>query len=136
MTNHINALIAGMGNASYAVDVVNEAVADSGSETFKPSPPWYPAVPDYVEQAFRLADAARKASGVPNLLLFYNECVVRKTTADAQTGGRPPARGQARPRDACAAGTPTCRPRARRPPLISLLSPPVTPPPPPRVLSF
>lgn len=49
-------------------DVVNEAVADSGSSTFKPADPWYPAVPDYVDRAFI---AARKATN--GTQLFYND---------------------------------------------------------------
>lgn len=73
MGAHIAGVLGPLANVSYAVDVVNEAVADGGAELYKPSPPWYPAVPDYVERAFRLADATRKASANPAVKLFYNE---------------------------------------------------------------
>jgi len=50
-------------------DVVNEAIADGGgSNVFKNSPPWYPAIQDYVDQAFTFA---REVD--PNAKLFYNE---------------------------------------------------------------
>jgi endo-1,4-beta-xylanase len=66
---HIKALGAGLGAASYAVDVVNEAIADGGSEVFKPAPPWYPALPTYVRDAF----VAARASFPPSVKLMYNE---------------------------------------------------------------
>jgi len=56
--------------AYYAVDVVNEAVSDSGASTLKPATPWYPALPDYVERAFVAANAADAAKAS---LLCYNE---------------------------------------------------------------
>lgn len=54
----------------YAVDVVNEAVSDSGASILKPTTPWYPALPNYVEVAFTAASAFM---GTPNPLLCYNE---------------------------------------------------------------
>jgi GH35 family endo-1,4-beta-xylanase len=44
--------------AYYAVDVVNEAVSDSGPDILKAVKPWYPAVPDYLSVAFTAARAA------------------------------------------------------------------------------
>ncbi len=51
-------------------DVVNEAVSDGGKgmPLLKPSPPWYPALHDYIDIAFH---AARRAD--PTKLLFYND---------------------------------------------------------------
>ena len=67
---HMAALGAALSGSSYAVDVVNEAIADgSGSDVFKASPPWYPALPNYVHDAFI---AARQAFPAP-VKLFYNE---------------------------------------------------------------
>jgi len=66
---HIAALGAGFSGGSYAVDVVNEAIADGGSDVFKPSPPWYPALPNYVRDAF----VAARASFAPSVKLMYNE---------------------------------------------------------------
>lgn len=56
--------------AYYAVDVVNEAVSDGGvnAPLFKQAAPWYPAVPTYVEDAFRAAAAVNAGRA----LLCYN----------------------------------------------------------------
>jgi len=63
--------------AYYAVDVVNEAVSDSGASILKPTTPWYPALPDYVEIAFTAAAAAASQSGAALSssppLLCYND---------------------------------------------------------------
>jgi len=49
--------------------VVNEAVDDSGgSNVFKNAPPWYPAIPNYVNLTFQYA---RQASS--SMKLFYND---------------------------------------------------------------
>lgn len=53
---------------SYCFDVVNEAVSDSGSSTFKNVQPWYPALPTYVHDAFVAARAAD-----PSAKTFYND---------------------------------------------------------------
>ena len=58
--------------AYYALDVVNEAISDSGSSLLKPAVPWYPALPDYVQVAFTAAAAANAAAG-SKALLCYNE---------------------------------------------------------------
>ena len=58
-------------------DVVNEAIEDggaparNGSAGLKPSFPWYPAVPDYVDIAFNAAKTAAGPSG--KVKLFYND---------------------------------------------------------------
>ena len=55
---------------SYCFDVVNEAVADGGAPTpiFKDVDPWFPALADYVADAFRYARAANSSTK-----LFYND---------------------------------------------------------------
>lgn len=52
-----------------AIDVVNEAVADSGPNIFKDAVPWYPALPDYVNAAF----LAARAADPKHALLCYND---------------------------------------------------------------
>ena len=54
-----------------AVDVVNEAISDGGANAplLKQAVPWYPALPDYVEVAFKAAAAANAGRA----LLCYNE---------------------------------------------------------------
>ena len=66
LEDHIDAVVRHYGPRAYCWDVVNEALDDHG---LKPSAPWYPAVPDYIDVAFR---AARKAGG-PGVKLFYND---------------------------------------------------------------
>lgn len=58
--------------AYYAIDVVNEAVSDSGTAILKPADPWYPALTDYVNVAF--AAAGKASAGAPTKpLLCYND---------------------------------------------------------------
>ena len=66
LQEHIHAVVTHYGARALAWDVVNEALDSNG---LKSSPPWYPAVPDYIDIAFR---AARKAGG-PGVKLFYND---------------------------------------------------------------
>jgi endo-1,4-beta-xylanase len=56
--------------APYCIDVVNEAVSDSGSSILKPTTPWYPALSDYVTIAFQTATASTAGTGT---LLCYND---------------------------------------------------------------
>jgi len=53
--------------AAYCWDVVNEAI-DDGSATFKNAPPWYPAIPNYVNLTFQYARTATST-----IKLFYND---------------------------------------------------------------
>jgi endo-1,4-beta-xylanase len=56
--------------AAYCWDVVNEAVTDDSSATniYKTAPPWYPAIPNYVNLTFQYARAASASAK-----LFYND---------------------------------------------------------------
>jgi len=71
LTSHIAAVAGRYGDAAFAWDVVNEAVADGpcagASFCFKNST-WYPAVPTFLEDAFFAARAA-----CPDCQLFYND---------------------------------------------------------------
>ena len=67
LQEHITTVVSRYGPRAYCWDVVNEALDDHG---LKPSPPWYPAVPDYIDTAFH---AAFKAAG-NKTKLFYNDC--------------------------------------------------------------
>ena len=66
LQEHITTVVTHYNTSAYAWDVVNEALDNNG---LKPSAPWYPAVPDYIDIAFV---AARKAAG-PQVKLFYND---------------------------------------------------------------
>ena len=68
MRAHIETVVGRYRSAVYCWDVVNEAVADEGTELLRRSK-WLELVgPDYVEQAFRYAHEAD-----PDALLFYND---------------------------------------------------------------
>jgi len=58
-------------------DVVNEAVADSG--TSLKNNVWYPSVPDYIDFAFTTARAAN-----PSAKLFYNDYNIASATGFSQ----------------------------------------------------
>ena len=61
LVSHITNVTTHYGADAYAWDVVNEALTDSyPTGTFK-SNTWYPAVPDYVDVAFRAAYEATKS---------------------------------------------------------------------------
>eukprot|EP00730_Choanoeca_flexa_P003520 TRINITY_DN11432_c0_g3_i1.p1 TRINITY_DN11432_c0_g3~~TRINITY_DN11432_c0_g3_i1.p1 ORF type:complete len:371 (+),score=52.79 TRINITY_DN11432_c0_g3_i1:1099-2211(+) len=68
--DHIYYVTKAFGAQPYCWDVVNEALTDdpSASDPFKKVDPWYPAVDNYVQQAFR--EAAKAQSGFK---LFYND---------------------------------------------------------------
>lgn len=66
LQDHIAKVVTHYNTSAYAWDVVNEALDNNG---LKPSQPWYPAVPNYIDVAFQ---AARKAGG-PDVKLFYND---------------------------------------------------------------
>jgi endo-1,4-beta-xylanase len=65
---HINAMGNAFGTTSYAFDVVNEAVSDSGNAQVLKNNTWYPLLPNYIDIAFI---AAKKAA--PLAKLFYND---------------------------------------------------------------
>ena len=66
MKTHIDTVVKHYNGKTFCWDVVNEALNSTG---LKPSPPWYPALENYVDVAFH---AARKAGG-PHVKLFYND---------------------------------------------------------------
>jgi len=76
------------GPGVYAWDVANEVLGDGqndmNSYRLKTFGPWYPAIPDYVEVAYRAAAAARGNSKYP--LLFYNDYAV--ASAEGGTAGK------------------------------------------------
>ena len=71
LTTQIDAVIERYDDRAIGYDVVNEAITDDGSvdDIFKENL-WYPAIPDYVDQAFI---AAKRAKGDSDSLLFYND---------------------------------------------------------------
>lgn len=75
LRDHIRTVMMGLkqqtSRSPLAYDVVNEACEskrNSDGTFFKSAPPWYPAVPNYVDVAFQ---TAREAD--PDTLLFYND---------------------------------------------------------------
>ncbi len=77
MKEHIDTLLAHFKGKVYCWDVVNEALSDDPSETWRTNSPWYYyagadtghyGMPDYVELAFADARAAD-----PSVKLFYND---------------------------------------------------------------
>ena len=72
LREHVTAVVQHYGTRAYCWDVVNEAIADgtNASQFLKPSAPWYPAVGDYIDVAFK---AARAADPTRQVKLFYNE---------------------------------------------------------------
>jgi hypothetical protein len=78
LQEHIATVVAHYGTHAESWDVVNEALDTNG---LKPSAPWYPAVPNYIDVAFR---AARKAGG-PNVKLFYNDYSVEAMNAKVRS---------------------------------------------------
>jgi len=74
LQNHIQNVMSHYGDALLGWDVVNEAVSDSGTEIFKANV-WYPAIPDYVDFAFKAARAAN-----PRVMLFYNDYNIASAT--------------------------------------------------------
>jgi len=74
LKTHITTVINHYGDSAYCWDVVNEAVADSGTTLLK-NTVWYPDLPDYVDFAFTTARAAN-----PNVKLFYNDYNIASST--------------------------------------------------------
>ena len=68
MRSHIDAVVGRYRGRLYAWDVVNEAVADGGSEALRRSPWLEAAGEDFIAEAFR---AAHRAD--PDAQLFYND---------------------------------------------------------------
>eukprot|EP00727_Mastigamoeba_balamuthi_P004167 m51a1_g13748 putative endo- -beta-xylanase (399) ;mRNA; r:195014-196275 len=66
MVGHINGVLAHYKGQVYGWDVVNEAVDDSATKLRDSL--WYPALPDFIDIAFRTARAAD-----PKAKLFYND---------------------------------------------------------------
>ncbi|WP_342421007.1 endo-1,4-beta-xylanase [Paenibacillus sp. FSL E2-0178] len=68
LKSHIETVVGRYRGDIYAWDVVNEAIADEGSELLRPSKWLEIAGPDFIAEAFRYAHAAD-----PQALLFYND---------------------------------------------------------------
>ena len=74
LQEHITTVVGHYGNRAYCWDVVNEALDDHG---LKPSFPWYPALPNYLDIAFHAARKAAITAVGPakglDIKLFYND---------------------------------------------------------------
>ncbi|UQZ37429.1 1,4-beta-xylanase [Paenibacillus sp. PK3_47] len=68
LKSHIDTVVGRYKEDIYAWDVVNEAIADEGSELLRPSKWLETAGPDFIAKAFEFAHEAD-----PNALLFYND---------------------------------------------------------------
>jgi len=78
LQDYITTVVKRYNNTPICWDVVNEAVADSGNELYKPTV-WYPDVPDFVDVAFQTARAAN-----PTVKLFYNDYNIASATGWSQ----------------------------------------------------
>jgi len=78
LIDHITTVVKRYNDTPICWDVVNEAVADSGNDVFKPTV-WYPDVPDFVDVAFQTAKAAN-----PSVKLFYNDYNIGSATGWSQ----------------------------------------------------
>jgi len=79
LEDYITTVVKRYNSTPIAWDVVNEAVADSGTDLFKNNV-WYPDIPDYVDFAFRTARAAN-----PTVKLFYNDYNIASSTGWSAT---------------------------------------------------
>lgn len=70
LQTHVSTLAGRYNGKFYCWDAVNEAITDDASspDIFKTAPPWYPAIPDYVNRTFQYGHAID--AGVK---LFYND---------------------------------------------------------------
>jgi len=78
LQDHITTVVKRYNSTPICWDVVNEAVADSGSALYKNNI-WYPDIPDYVDFAFQTAKAAN-----PTVKLFYNDYNIASSTGFSQ----------------------------------------------------
>jgi len=78
LQDHITTVVKHYNSTPICWDVVNEAVADSGTAVFK-NTIWYPDVPDYIDVAFQTARAAN-----PTVKLFYNDYNIASATGFSQ----------------------------------------------------
>jgi endo-1,4-beta-xylanase len=78
LQDHITTVVKRYNSTPICWDVVNEAVADSGSALYKNNV-WYPDIPDYVDFAFKTAKAAN-----PTVKLYYNDYNIASATGFSQ----------------------------------------------------
>jgi len=79
LANHITTVIQRYNDTPVCWDVVNEAIVDSATGTYKTNV-WYPDIPDYVDFAFQTARAAN-----PNVKLYYNDYNIASNTGYTAT---------------------------------------------------
>ena len=94
LTSHIDTMISHYNTTACCWDVVNEAIADSGDDVYKPTV-WYPTLASYVKVAFSAAEKARAALPQPKQaaaaasssapLLFYNDYNVASSSGWSAT---------------------------------------------------